>query len=631
MSVILIVEDDLEAQKTLELMITSYTEHQTLVATNSKEAFLLVPQADLILLDAMFAGKDGIQIFQELRDKTKTRDIPVIFITDHPDAITEKLPPQTLGSIDYVVKPIKKDQLLNRLQVLLGVSESRSRFQKTQLSEADQLVLLLAALEQSADGVTVTDPQGRGMMINKAMGTMYGYTIDELFLLKLDAIYPPASAEKIKNKIIPSLEKKDHWEGELEGRKKSGEIFPILLSLSVVKDNAGKFLGIMGITKDITTLKKAFSDLEEAQAALVHSERLKAVGEMVAGIAHDFNNLLASILGNTQLLLQKVKDPTYLKRLRVIERNVLAAADAVRRLQTFTIAGISSTTSLVDVSNLLTEVLKTTRPRWRDVSQKHGLVIEVESDLKETPPIKGNEGELKRALINIVFNAIESLPQGGKIHIRNWAEGSSIYIEIADTGIGISPEIKERVFEPYFTTKRPTKSGLGLSVAYGTIKKYNGEIEIQSKPGQGTTVTIKLPLAEPEGEKSPAKKVENPADTSRRILAINDNSDILTVLDEVLSSANYDVTVRKAVERGFKEASTGDFDLVITDLKLAEIDGLELARKVKKASPRTKLVLLTDIGEMPDQKKLTEAGVEAVWHKPFRLEELLEQVRKILP
>jgi len=505
MAQILIVDDDSEIRMMLERILASYSDHTPLTAKDGPEALELAPQADLILMDIQMPGMDGIQVFQALRQHETTRDIPVIFMTAYPEKSRKVALSHKLGSIDYLVKPVDCDQLINHIELLLGIRAAQNRFQKTNLSQSDQFTLLLAALEQSSDGITVTDRKGSWLLINHSMAEMFGYRIEEFMNLPPDALYAPESGRKLAEEIIPTLEQKNSWDGELVGQKKSGELFSVLVSLAVVKDNLGKFLGIMGITKDVSTLKQAFADLEQAQKTLIRSERIKALGGMAAGIAHDFNNFLSRILGHTQLLLAKVDKPEEIKRLRIIEKASLNIAKTVKRLQILAVEEVHSHSRTVDLKKILEKAVEMIRPRLNDLADRTELNAEIKTDLGEIPPIRGNEKELTSAFFNILSNSVEALSEGGEITVWTELTPDSVRILISDTGIGMDPEIMEKAFEPYFTTGRPLKSGLGLSVAFGTIQKYGGKLALKSSPGRGTVATVTLPRIEAE----PANPVES--------------------------------------------------------------------------------------------------------------------------
>jgi signal transduction histidine kinase len=237
---------------------------------------------------------------------------------------------------------------------------------------------------------------------------------------------------------------------------------------------------------------------------LIQSEKLRALGNLASGVAHDFNNILAAILGRTQLLLRKVQDPDLLKWLKVIEQLANDGAETVERLQKF--ARIHRARSekdfqKLDINEMVQEVIDVTRPKWKDEAELKGIKIEIEADLERLSKPTGNASEIKEVLTNLIFNSIEALPEGGKIAVKTWMDGEDVQISVSDNGLGMIEEVKKKVFEPFFTTKRDRNNGLGLSVAYGIITRHNGEITVESQPGEGTTFTIKLPTKQEKLER----------------------------------------------------------------------------------------------------------------------------------
>jgi signal transduction histidine kinase len=252
------------------------------------------------------------------------------------------------------------------------------------------------------------------------------------------------------------------------------------------------------------TLEKTIEELKATQDQLIQSEKLRALGNLASGVAHDFNNILAAILGRTQLLLRKVQDPEFLKWLKVIEQLTNAGAETVEQIQKFARtyrARSEKDFSELDINGIVQEVLEITRPKWKDEAELKGIKIEMETDLGKLSSPIGNVSEIKEVLTNMIFNSIEALPEGGKITIRTRMRADDVQISVTDNGLGMIEEVKKKVFEPFFTTKRDKRNGLGLSVAYGIITRHNGEINVESQPGEGTTFTIKLPTKQKELEK----------------------------------------------------------------------------------------------------------------------------------
>ncbi len=260
------------------------------------------------------------------------------------------------------------------------------------------------------------------------------------------------------------------------------------------------------LKKKTETLEKTIKELTATQDQLIQSEKLRSLGNLASGVAHDFNNILAAILGRTQLLMLKAKDPDLKKWLKVIEGLATEGAETVERMQKF--ARTQRTRSEknfqhMDVNGIVEDVIEITRPKWKDEAQLKGIKIEIETDLGELSQPVGNAPEIKEVLTNLIFNAIEALPEGGKIMTRTEMHGDDVQVSVSDNGLGMTEEVKKRLFEPFFTTKADRRNGLGLSVAYGIVTRHNGEIAVESQPGEGTTFTITLPAKLEELEKVP--------------------------------------------------------------------------------------------------------------------------------
>jgi len=258
------------------------------------------------------------------------------------------------------------------------------------------------------------------------------------------------------------------------------------------------------LKKKTETLEKTIQELKTTQDQLIQSEKLRALGNLASGVAHDFNNVLAAILGRAQLLLRKVEDPELVKWLKVIEQLANDGAATVERMQKFSRihrARSERDFQELDINEMVQEVIQITRPKWKDEAELKGIKTEIETDLRKLAKTIGNASEIKEVLTNLIFNSIEALLDGGKIMIKTEMHGDDVQISVTDNGLGMIEEVKKKVFEPFFTTKKDRSNGLGLSVAYGIITRHNGEITVESQPGEGTTFTIKLPTKQEKLER----------------------------------------------------------------------------------------------------------------------------------
>ncbi len=230
---------------------------------------------------------------------------------------------------------------------------------------------------------------------------------------------------------------------------------------------------------------------------LTRDKKLQALGRMASGIVHDFNNMLSIVLGKLQLLGQKIQDKAFSGELQTIEKAVEASIDTIRRLQDFTRDReevTDKTFQPVELNSIIEEVIDYSKTRSDRMKQKHGYQIIFEERLNEVPAISGDKVALRNALVNIVFNSIDSLEVGGVISIWTDQVRNQIEVGISDTGIGMTKEVMEKIFDPFFTTKKQKGTGLGLSEVYGIVNHHNGKIEVESTPGEGTTITLYFPL-----------------------------------------------------------------------------------------------------------------------------------------
>ena len=388
--------------------------------------------------------------------------------------------------------------------------------------------------------------------------------------------------------------------------------------LEVRAFKVGDGLGI--VTEDITERK-------HSEEALHQSERLRALGEMAAGMAHDFNNILAIILGRAQLALQDVEDGKLRKGIQVIEQTAIDAAITVRRLRDFAGAKVGRAFEVVDLNRLVEGALQMVEPRRMEMVETGGVKIEIGAELNEVSPVSGNGAELREALVNIIFNAMDAMPEGGKITVKSEQEDSLVVLSVSDTGMGMPEGVKERIFDPFFTTRAPHGTGLGLSVTYGIITRHGGSIDVESAQGEGTTLYIRLPVAEGvEGKRSPEGRpaVINGA----KILLVDDDAEVSDVLGLMLQQLGCKVTVASSGKEALRAFKRGDYGLVIADLGMPDMSGRDVARAVKVARPETPVILITGWGVQVGLKELPE--IDGVIEKPFSKDALSAQIAKLL-
>jgi CheY-like chemotaxis protein len=259
-----------------------------------------------------------------------------------------------------------------------------------------------------------------------------------------------------------------------------------------------------------------------------------------------------------------------------------------------------------------------TSPLWKDQQQRNGKMVEVLTRLTEVQSAAGNAAELREVLTNMLLNALDALPRRGKITFTTWGDEGFVCLAVAENGVGMGPEVRERVFEPFFTTKGPGNSGLGLSVAYGIIRRHEGEITVESVRGEGTTFLIRLPRSSAPTRSAAAMPQMGPVRRTR-ILVIDDDPAVRDVLASILAKAGHDVAHAGGGREGLELFQTTTFDLVFTDLGMPDMSGLEVAATVKEQSPTTAVVMITGWGMELDEEKLKQEGVDFLLCKHFDL------------
>jgi len=365
------------------------------------------------------------------------------------------------------------------------------------------------------------------------------------------------------------------------------------------------------------------------EETLIRSERLKALGGMAAGIAHNFNNLLAIILGNAQLLekeLKRYKSEEIKKRLKIIARTAEEGGETVRRLQHFTHREVPIYDfTKIDLNEIVRDAIASTSPRWKDEAEAKGITITIKEKLEKLPPLLGSRSELTEVLTNLIFNAVEAMPDGGRITIKTEAKENDVHLYFTDTGQGIPDKIKINVFDPFFTTKGPKASGLGFSTSYGVIKRHKGDMKVESSKRKGTTFTITIPIPSEKERLKDSEKV-----SPQRILVIDDEEGVRDVLARILGEEGHRVSLAETGKKGLDKFKQGDFDLVLTDLGMPDMSGWELAKRIKEVGPSLPVGLITGWAVSVTKEKMKEKGVDFILSKPFDCTKVVTEVNTYL-
>jgi len=363
-----------------------------------------------------------------------------------------------------------------------------------------------ALVDNANDVIYTTDMNGRYTSLNKSGERLGGYTREEILEMNWRQIVAPEYWPLVEEMLWRKLDGRESVTFyEVEMIAKDGRRIPVEVNSQIIYED-GRAVGLQGIARDITERKRAEALLRAGFEQEAENEKMRSLGQLSAGVAHNFNNTLAAILGRTQLLLRTVTDEKHRRSLEVIETATQDAAEIVRRIQTFARRAPSAQFSPVSLARLVTDAVQLTRTSWEDDAQARHLHYDVSfvNEAGDDDLIEANASELREVFVNLLFNALDAMPSGGNIELRESRRAAALVITVRDTGEGIAADFRDRIFEPFFTTKGSQGSGLGLAVSYGTIKRHHGTIEVTSVPGEGTTFTLSFPALPADEDKKQA-------------------------------------------------------------------------------------------------------------------------------
>ncbi|HEY3656405.1 MAG TPA: CHASE3 domain-containing protein [Steroidobacteraceae bacterium] len=397
-------------------------------------------------------------------------------------------------------------------------------------------------------------------------------------------------------------------------------------------------------------LQQAYNDLRQTQSAVMQQERLLALGQMASGIAHDINNAISPVTLYIESLLEREPGLSARARgyLETIQRAMDDVAQTVARMREFYRQREPQMTLVpVNMNSLVRQVVDLTRARWSDMAQQRGVAIGMRTELAEDlPAIMGAENEIREALTNLIFNAVDAMPSGGPLTVRTTVIGERlpesqestvekfVQVEIIDSGIGMDEDTRRRCLEPFFTTKGERGTGLGLAMVYGTMQRHSADIEIESTVGVGTTMRLKFAVPSTDAVGAIAATATSSI-PPQRILVVDDDPLILKSLREVLEAEGHNVTTTDGGQAGIDaflaaQAQANLFPIVITDLGMPYVDGRKVAAAIKSAMPTTIVLMLTGWGHRLITEGEVPAHVDRVLSKPPKLRDVREALSQCL-
>jgi signal transduction histidine kinase/ActR/RegA family two-component response regulator len=374
------------------------------------------------------------------------------------------------------------------------------------------------------------------------------------------------------------------------------------------------------------------AERERMREHYAQMEKLSALGELASGVAHNFNNTLTGILARAQLLLDAGDMREVRRGLSIIIQTAEDGARTVKRIQDFARQRRDQDFVRIDVDQLMLEVAEITRPRWKDHAEAANVHIKLVRQVGSNAVIMGDAGELREVLVNMVFNAVDAMPDGGTLTLSTQEAGEEVELTVSDTGVGMGEEVRSRIFDPFFTTKGKAGMGLGLSVSYGIIRRHEGSVEVESEVGRGTTFRMKFPLVgEAKIPVGTATVLPLPArgTGTLRILVVDDEDYVRELLSDILTREGCEVALAGEGREALQIFDAQEFDAVFTDVGLPGMSGWELARAVRERDGQLALAVITGWGDTVSPEEQSAAQADWVIPKPFTVERITGLVDEI--
>ncbi len=631
---ILIVEDNLEDFEILRILFSKirHSRYELENVRSLSDALVKLRQKkhDVYLVDYKLGADSGIDFLRYAIEQEKC-EAPIILLTGYGDYDLD-VEAMRIGAADFLNKNKLDPDFMER-SIRYALDRKKAEGAHSQLA---------AILQQSAVAIVGFNLEGRVTTWNQGAVTMFDYDFDEMKgQLAISLVHGGELAEtrKLWNKTIEEGQVTNHEETWM---KKSGEPIPVSITLTPIRNAAGKTDGISLIARDITYRKQVQAAMQKQEEQMHRAQKLDAVGRLAGGVAHDFNNLLSVIGGNIEFFLEtsgKQYPPS--EELMAAQKAVRQGAELTKQLLVFGKKQISQpqAVNLNDISRDMNKMFKRLIDASINLTMKQG---------KDLSFIQADPGQIQQVLLNLVLNARDAMPRGGNLEIDTknvdigeFEDGREDYVPpgpyvqltVTDTGTGMTPEIQKQIFEPFFTTKSDKGTGLGLASVYAIVNKWDGAIFVHSTVGMGTTFCVLFPARlDVETAESQLKPEARNRTGSETLLVAEDEEGVREIL------------VKSLEKRGYKVLEAGDgneaaqkaldykdrIDLLLTDTIMPGMNGKELADVLKSSRPELKVVFISGYAaDVLSQKGILDSRINLI-QKPFELDYLAQELRKIL-
>lgn len=504
---------------------------------------------------------------------------------------------------------------------------------KQRLAE-EQYLKLSRAVEQSPVAIVITDAEGRVQYVNPKYTEASGRTLEDILDGNTDVLRDGHPDEASYHAMLQAVRENREWRGELMMHRADGRQAWEAVKVSSLRGPTGELTNLLCLREDITERKRLEQELRQSQ-------KMESLGTLAGGIAHDFNNLLAIINGYAEFCLNHNTDPAQAKKsLQEIHRAAQRASGLVRQILTFSRKN--------EVRYAPFDLNQQVRELVALLSETFPRTVAFDVRLAEKlPPLLADQNQIQQILLNLCVNARDAMPQGGTITVRTVMHpGSELAgitgvdvrktyacLEVADTGTGMTPEVRARLFEPFFTTKPGTQgTGLGLAVVYGIVTSHKGFIDVQSTPGAGSTFIAGLPLSE---ETMAVPTVVGSADFpggTETILVVDDEVSLRRLLEATFTAKGYRVmTAANGLEAiDYLSRTDRPLDAVLLDLNMPGANGIDVFKVIRMGRPNTKVIILSGQLHGAARAELQALGQSDFVQKPYALDEVGRRLRALL-
>ncbi len=641
---ILIVDDEPQNRDLLEAMLTTLG-YESVIASDGYQALSMLDHGiDLVLLDVMMTGIDGFEVATRIRGSEYFADIPIIMVTALAGK-RDRLRAVEAGANDFITKPIEKVELRVRMESLLKMKEARDALLQYQAELEATIEERTAALKESERRmrrIIESSPIGIMMVqqekcsyVNPALIRMFGYGhANEIIGKPVDTMFDVRGRSDFITNVSRVLAGESEVHGlELEGLKKNGQAFELAVWLTATEFREAPAL--LGFAIDM-------SEQKALRSQLLHAQKMEALGTLAGGIAHDFNNILFAVTGYTELALDALQEGNFpcddLQR-------VMEAAERARYMVQQILAFSRQTEQErkpIHIAPIVKEAVKFLRASIP-------ATIEIRESIQpDLGMILADPTRIHQILMNLCTNSAHAMREtGGLLEIRmdgfvlgsdrpisleGLAPGEYLRLTVEDTGHGMTPEVMERIFDPYFSTKKPGEgTGLGLAVAHGIVKSCGGGMTVESQPGKGSTFQVFFPIIEGKAE-FVHQTGEIISRGTERLLIVDDEHHLANICKRTLEDLGYRaVAVTKSQEAlDLFRLHPDEFDLILTDMTMPHMTGLELAAQIKKIRATVPIVLLTGYSDLITEDEIAAAGIHALLLKPVARNRMATVIRNAL-